>query len=166
MTDVPMMPVHGEPPPWHSGDPHPAPARGSVPLSTLWFGVVGGPAAWSVQTLVSTAIASHACFPNLTPVSSPAIGGLRGITFAVSVVALLLCVASVLVAWRTWWRTREEHQSKSGRAQEHSPETALAETGEGRTRFMALSGVLTSITFLIVTGINTASIVVVTPCGR
>jgi hypothetical protein len=31
---------------------------------------------------------------------------------------------------------------------------------------MALSGVLTSVTFLVVTAINTASVFVVTPCGR
>jgi hypothetical protein len=146
-------------------DGHPAPARGHVPLSALWFGLAGAPAAWSVQTLVNLSLASHSCFPRLTPLASPATSGLRGIAFVVGLVALVVCVAATAVAWRTWWRTREEHQQGTGRGREHEPSSALLETGEGRTRFMALAGVLTSVTFLVVSAINTAAIFIVTPCG-
>jgi hypothetical protein len=92
-------------------------------------------------------------------------GGLRGIAFVVSLAALAVCVAATGVAVRMWWRTREEHQQGTGRGRQHRPSAALLETGEGRTRFMALAGVLTSVTFLVVSAVNTAAIFLVSPCG-
>lgn len=148
-----------------SSEGHPAPERGRVPLSLLWFGFLGGPAAWSVQALVNTSLAAHACYPHLTPLAAPIARGLRGLTFAVGVAAVAVCVAAAVVAWRTWSRTRGEHQQGSGRGREHEPSSALLETGEGRTRFMALAGVLTSLTFLVVTVADAAAILLVTPCG-
>ena len=144
---------------------HPAPARGQVPLSALWFGFAGAPAAWSVQTLVNLSLSAHSCFPRLTPLASPTTGGLRGIEFGVSLAALAVCIAATSVAWRTWWRTRDEHQQGTGRGREHQPGAALLETGEGRTRFMALAGVLASVMFLAVTAANAAAIFLVSPCG-
>ncbi|HET7613755.1 MAG TPA: hypothetical protein VFK26_07490 [Gemmatimonadaceae bacterium] len=143
---------------------HPAPARGRVALSGLWFGFLAGPLGWTVQTLVDSAVASHGCFPRLSPLSTPTVGGLRGIVFAVSLAAIALCIAGAAVSWRDWTRTREEHHRGSGKASEHAQPTALLETGEGRTRFMALSGVLVSLTFLIVTIGHAASIFLVSPC--
>ena len=64
-------------------DGHPAPARRQVPLSALWFGFVGAPAAWSVQTLVNLSLTSHTCYPRLTPLLTPTTGGHRGIAFVV-----------------------------------------------------------------------------------
>ena len=134
-------------------------------LSALWFGFVGAPTAWSVQTLVNLSLTSHSCYPRLTPLSSSTTGGLRGIAFAVSLVALAVCISATFVSWRTWWRTRGEHQQGTGRGQQHQPTSALLETGEGRTRFMALAGVLASAMFLAVTAANTAAIFIVSPCG-
>jgi hypothetical protein len=148
-----------------SSEEHPAPARRDAALSALWFGFVGAPAAWSVQTLVNLSLVSHSCYPRLTPLASPATGGVRGIAFTVSLVALAVCLAAAFVSWRTWWRTREEHQRGSGRAQQHQPSSALLETGEGRTRFMALAGVLTSVTFLVVSALHMSTIFLVSPCG-
>ena len=149
-----------------SAEGHPAPARGRVPLSALWFGVVGAPAAWSVQTLVNFSLAAHSCFPHLTPLASPTLGGLRGVTFAVGLASVAVCIGATVVAWRSWWHTREEHQGGSGRGREHDPDAAALETGEGRTRFMALAGLLTSITFLVVSAVNTAAIFLISPCGQ
>lgn len=143
---------------------HPAPERSRVALAGLWFGFLAGPAAWTAQTLVDTALTSHGCFPRLVPLSSPTLGGLRGVLFVVGVVAIALCVAGGLVSWRDWMRTRDEHHSRSGKAAQHGQPAALLETGEGRTRFMALSGLLTSVTFLIVVIAHTASIFLVSPC--
>lgn len=166
MYNEQTQPAEGRPAPaTRSGDGHPAPARGDVPLSWLWFGFAGAPAAWSVQTLVNLPLAAHSCYPRLTPLTTPTTGSLRGIAFVVSLVALAMCAAATVVAWRSWWRTREEHQQRTGRGQQHEPSSALLETGEGRTRFMALAGVLTSVTFLVVSAVNTAAIFLVTPCG-
>jgi len=148
----------------HSAASHPAPARGRVRLATLAFGLFGAPAAWTVQTLVNLPVAAHGCFPRLDPLSTPATA-IGGVAFAVSVLALLVCVAATAAAWRAWTRTREEHQAGSGRGAAHDPKTAALETGEGRTRFLALAGVLTSTTFLLVSAAQLAAVFLVAPCG-
>jgi len=144
---------------------HPAPARVHVGLPALWFGLYGGPLAWSVQTLVNLPVAAHGCFPRLEPLSSPISSGVRVSVIVVSIAALALCMTAAFVAFRSWTLTREEHQSGAGSARVHAPATALTETGEGRTRFMALCGLVTSLTFLVVSLIHTASIFLVSPCA-
>lgn len=143
---------------------HPAPARAHVALAALWFGLFGGPVAWSIQTLVNLPVASHGCFPRLEPLSLPA-GNVRGVVLTVGVLALLVCASALATAIRSWSRTRHEHQRASGSASEHDPSAALAETGEGRTRFMALSGVLLSLTFLLMSLVHTAALFMVGPCA-
>jgi hypothetical protein len=145
---------------------HPAPARGQVGLGALWFGLAGGFAAWSVQTLVNLALASHACYPRLYPLAAPVVAGMRGIVFAVGLAALAVCVAAMATAWRSWARTRHEQQPATGSGQNLTPETALLETGEGRTRFLAFAGVLTSVTFLLVSVVHTTTLFLVAPCGQ
>lgn len=135
-----------------------------VGLSGLWFGFLAGPAAWTLQELADTAITSHECFPRLFPLASPSMTGMRGLLFAVSVFAILLCLAGATISWRDWTMTRTENHESTGKAVQHAHPAALLETGEGRTRFMALSGVLTSVTFLIVVIANSVSIFLVTPC--
>ncbi len=145
---------------------HPAPQRGNVALWLLWFGFLGAPLAWTFQTLANTAVASHGCYPQLFPLDKPATGGMRGILFVISIVAIVVGVAALAVSFSTWRRTKGEHQEKSGEgARQHNHSTAALETGEGRTRFMALSGVLTSIVFLIVIIAHTAAVFTVIPCG-
>ena len=143
---------------------HPAPARGTVRTGALWFGLFGGPLAWSVQTLVNLPVASHGCFPRLQPLAYP-VTSVRGIAFAVSLFALVVNIAAAFVAFRAWARTRGEHHGAAGKGSRHSPETAALETGEGRTRFMALAGVLTSITFLLLSGVHAASPFLVGACA-
>jgi hypothetical protein len=144
---------------------HPAPARGRAGLPALWFGLFGAPVAWAVQTLVNLPIAAHACFPALEPHATPVVAGLRGMVFGVSLAALVVAALATAVAWRSWSRTREEHQASSGSGARHDRSTAALETGEGRTRFMALAGLMTSVTFLLVSGAHLATLFFVYPCG-
>ena len=144
---------------------HPAPQRVRVALASLWFGIFGGPVAWSIQTLVNTPVAAHGCFPRLEPLDKPVIGSVSGIAFVVSLFAIVACLAALGVSVRTWSRTRAERQESAGSGRQHDPGTALAETGEGRTRFMALCGVLASLTFLVLVVIHAASIFLVSPCA-
>jgi hypothetical protein len=144
---------------------HPAPERSRVPVRMLWFGLFGGPVAWSVQTLVNLSLASHACYPQLFPLDAPTTGGLRGIVFVVSILAVLVSSAAAVSAWRAWQFTRHEHQQASGKADQHRAETAALETGEGRTRFMALAGVLMSTTFVLVALVHLSTVFLITPCG-
>jgi len=155
--------ANGAAPPAEAG--HPAPERAHVRTAVLWFGLFGGPAAWSIQTLVNLPLASHACYPQLFPLDAPATGGLRGIVFVVSILALLVSAAAAVSAWRAWRLTRHEHQQSSGKANEHRTEAAALETGEGRTRFMALAGLLTSMTFLLVSLVHLSTVFLVSPCA-
>ena len=145
---------------------HPAPERHRVTPAALWFGLLGAPVAWSIQTLVNLPVSSHACFPRVMPLQAPATGALRGILFVVSIAAIIVGVAALAAATRGWRATRHEHQSGTGKGSEHDRGTALAETGEGRTRFMAAAGVITSLTFLLVSTMHAAVVFVVVPaCG-
>lgn len=149
-----------------SADEHPAPERHRVTPVALWFGLLGAPAAWSAQTLANLSISSHACFPRMTPLEAPATGALRGILFVVCIAAIIVGVAALAAATRGWRLTRQEHQSVAGKGSQHDQGTALAETGEGRTRFMAAAGVLTSLTFLFVSVAQTAVVFLIAPpCG-
>ena len=145
---------------------HPAPARGSVATWTLWFGFLGAPLGWTLQTLANTAVASHGCYPQLSPLRRAAHGRDAGHPVRHQHRGHHCRGGGAGGIVRTWRRTSSEHQEKSGsEARQHGASTAALETGEGRTRFMALSGVLTSIVFLIVILAHTAAVFVVIPCG-
>ncbi|MBK8006991.1 MAG: hypothetical protein IPK12_24840 [Gemmatimonadetes bacterium] len=119
---------------------HPAPTRREVPLAILWLGVLLAPLAWTVQELASYAITAHACFPARDPRYTLPIGRAADWHHAVQLGAILLGVAGLALALWSWRatsaaeRTHPEHQ---------------AEVGEGRSRFMALAGLLVSGIFLL-----------------
>ena len=144
---------------------HPAPARNEVSKTLLWFGLAGAPFAWTVQTLVDLAITSHGCYPRIFPLAAPMLAGLRAIVLTVSLAALIICIAATMAAFRTWGQTRHEHQTSSGRGEQHGHAAALLETGEGRTRFLALSGLMTSVVFTIAVLAHGVSVLIVGPCG-
>ena len=117
---------------------HPAPAREQV--STFWLlaGFAIPPAAWIVEMLLGTGIASNAC---------PLTGGLRHpaafvgegkLLVAITAVCLAAAIASGLMSRHHWLQVRHEKNDS-----EHSHLTI----GEGRTRFLALAGMVNAATF-------------------
>jgi hypothetical protein len=119
---------------------HPATHRGTVPMPLLWFGLFGAALAWALQLLSNYWLFSHFCYPTVSPRATPTFGGVRLVGIVVSGVLLLVAVAALLTALRTWKRTREEaHRHRAARQR-----VEAAEVGEGRTRFMAMAGVLVS----------------------
>ena len=111
---------------------HPAPARDNVALWTLWFGFLGAPIAWSVQTLANTAVASHGCYPQLFPLSSPVTGGMRGILFGISVAAIIAALAALVLGGSgplAFDRLRDHHSGRiadaDGRLDDHAGRSAL-----------------------------------------
>lgn len=136
---------------------HPAPARHQVGRWALWFGLFGAPAAWSAQTVVNYVAASHTCYPNLYPLATPTIGhtGLTAVVVAVSILALIVALAAGVVSLASWRETRDETGGQSHWA---------LDTGEGRTRFMAMSGILLSVMFLITIIVHGAAAALTTPC--
>ncbi len=119
---------------------HPSPHRHRVRLGALIFGLCGGPAAWSVASMASVVLAQEACRPGAMPLSTPAFGGVHAALVALNGIACLVTIASGVVAYRSWIATCEEHPG-SGQT--------LLEIGEGRSRFMAMAGMLTGAGFLL-----------------
>lgn len=122
---------------------HPAPERGRVSSWRLLTALVLAPSVWAVQILCSYGLASMSCFPRYTPLQGTQVPGITVIVEIGSFVALALAGVAIWAAVTAWRRTHREHGGGG--------EEAL-DAGEGRTRFVALCGI-------IVTGLFTAAIV-------
>jgi hypothetical protein len=114
--------------------PHPSPHAGRVSGLALGLGLWLAPAAWFLQLSIDTWVASHACYPRDVPFLVPQ-SALSLVMAPVDAVALVLALAGGFIAWRSWRATRAE---KPGRGHE------LIASGEGRARFMAMAGMLTT----------------------
>ncbi len=134
---------------------HPSPARHQVSLAALWFGLFAAPVVWSLQMLVLYPVVAHGCFPRDHPLSLP-VYSTDPVVLLVSFVALVVASAAALVALRSW---------RSTRAEDHAGEDHLLETGEGRSRFMALGGMLLSGLFLFGILLNGLPFLLLGPCG-
>jgi len=136
--------------------PHPSPHRHRVLRWAMWFGLLGAPIAWSLQELVNVSLAGHACYPHDVPLALPLWPHLSGISAWVEAAAIAVCIAAGLVAFSNWRRTRDE---KPGDAHQ------LLGSGDGRARFMAMAGIMTSVLFLIGTALAALNLTAVSPCG-
>lgn len=134
---------------------HPAPAAHGVARAALWFGLFGAPLVWSLQLLVNYALVAHACYPRSEPRATPVFGGLWTFTLVASLVALAVALGAGGTAWRSWRISRHEHRGDAGES---------LEVGEGRTRFMALAGMLMSGIFLLGIVMAAIPLFLVTPC--
>lgn len=136
---------------------HPAPSRGAVSPSALWFGLFGAPAAWSIQLLIDYPLAAHACFPHIVPLRAPFMG--QGLFWTalvvVNIVAVFVSVAALVVAYRSWHATRDEAAGATHQA---------LDTGDGRTRFMAMASVMSAVLFALAAVTHGMSLLLVTPC--
>jgi Na+-driven multidrug efflux pump len=94
-------------------------------LHESFFALFGGPLAWFIQLTASFALVSQMCLR----------GGERTWTamIAVTVAACLIALLATLVSWRAYARTKDE------KAGDHRH---VLEVGSGRTRFLALWGVM------------------------
>lgn len=137
--------------------PHPSPHRKRVALLALWFGIAAAPLAWDAQLLSSVSIAGHACFPKATPLSQPMEGGLPSLLIAVNLAAIAVALCGAVVAWSSWRKTRQERPGSV-----HD----LLDVGDGRTRFMAMCGVMVSGLFVIALAFGTVTLTLVPLCGR
>lgn len=134
---------------------HPAPHQHRVSLVALIFGISAAPAAWDAQLLFSTAFSGHACYPRDVLLNNSVWPHLWAILAAISVAAIVISIAGGIVAFQSWRQTREE---KPGSGHH------LLDAGEGRTRFLAMFGVLTSALFLVATLFATAILFLVPLC--
>lgn len=135
---------------------HPAPHRGRVGRFGSWFAIVGPPLAWGTQLVVGASLAGHSCYPHDVPLAHPLWPGVVSVALAVEAVALALCLLAGWAAWRNWRRSRAERPGSGHH---------LVESGDGRTRFIAMVGMMTSGLFAVATAFAALNLVAVPPCG-
>jgi hypothetical protein len=110
---------------------HDATLRPGASQTALIFGVLGAPSAWAIQEWSKYALTSHMCYPGSVPAAAP--GWLWPLLLVIDIAALIVALAAIFVSYRIWHKARDERQGDAG---------ALAEIGEGRTRFFALWGMV------------------------
>jgi hypothetical protein len=137
---------------------HPAPHRDKVSGIESLFGLLGGPLAWFVQLCAGYIMASWPCFPleqhRIVPQSGYTWTGEAIVV--VSIAAIVVALAAFVVSRRTFNRTRDE--SRGGHQ-------GLLEVGSGRTRFLALWGMVLGAGFAIATAMTTIAFFVLPRCA-
>jgi hypothetical protein len=117
---------------------HPAPQRHRVGLLILSAALFAAPAIWGLRLVFNYALASYFCFPG--SIRHYALPGWTWPTLlGVDVLAIAIAVLAAIVSWRNWQRARHEAAS----------DAPLIEIGEGRTRFLALWGLMTGVGFAV-----------------
>jgi hypothetical protein len=135
---------------------HPAPYRDRTTLWELTFAVLAPPLAWSIHLVLNYAFASHSCFPDGTPQAAPSLRALRVLLLAVDGASLLISAIAVLIAYRAWQVSAQEMADIA---------PPLVETGEGRTRFLAVWGLLIGIGFFVAVLFDFVGLWILPPCG-
>jgi mono/diheme cytochrome c family protein len=124
---------------------HPAPHRHRVSSWLTGLILAGPPAAWVIQMTAGEFLSAGGCkaFP------------VRPVLLIISGICFIAASLASIPAWRQWRRTRHE-----------KTDDKPIETGEGRTRFLALLGLLESGLFslaIIITAIALAGTPACTP---
>lgn len=137
---------------------HPAPHGGMAGGWSLALGLFAAPAAWLVQLLIDYGFTSLACFPREHPLSAPAPGWGWAWTASagVNIAALLVALAGAAACFRIWRRSRAEWPGSHG---------ALLDAGEGRTRFLAVTGFWAGIWFALAILFDTIAVFEIPLCG-
>jgi hypothetical protein len=138
-----------------SETPHPAPHRTRARLFWLWFGIFAAPLAWNLQLLIGSAVSGHVCYPALDPLGPQAGGQFPWQMGVVDVLCIVVALVALAVSVVHWRRVHEEKQGGGGH---------LLDQGEGRTRFMAMLGILNSLLFLVALLFASAHLFFFPPC--
>lgn len=123
-----------------AADTHPSPHRARTSLTRLLYGLIAAPMAWVISQVASSTLAQEACFPKTEPLASPAFDGAHLLQFALLGAAFVISASGAWVAYTSWRQTRQEAEGDTH---------LMLSAGEGRSRFMALAGLLTSVGFLV-----------------
>jgi hypothetical protein len=139
-------------------DEDPAPhAHHVTPLATL-FGLFGGPSAWFVQLCGGYALATEPCFLGGVWLVEPA-GRLEWTwpaMIALMVAAVTAAVVAFMFSWGAYMRTQHEVLGD---------ERHLTETEAGRTRFLALWGMVLGMGFALATAITAVAFITLPRCA-
>ena len=121
---------------------HPSPLRDRVSPWLLSLALFAAPAAWFIQLNISVLLGMNRCSGLREDAASSLVtGGL----VAVGLAALLIVLLALWAAARSWNLSRSEADGGH-----HSALTS----GHGRTRFLALAGLIANSMFLIAVGFS------------
>ena len=126
-------------------------------LATLWFGLLGGPIAWTLQLLIDYPLVAHYCFPDAARRIVPTIDSLHLIVSIVSVLALAGAVAALVTALRSWRVSGGDFGGERAQLTEAAPPP-------GRVRFMSLGGILVSSLTIVGIVIHGGFVILLAPC--
>lgn len=129
----------------------------TVGLAPLWFGLLGGPVAWTLQLLIDYPLVAHYCFPDAARRIVPTIDSLHLLVSIVSLLALAVAIAALLAASRNWRGSGGEFGSERSELTEAAPPP-------GRVRFMALGGILASSLTIVGIVIHGGFVLALAPC--
>ena len=151
-TVPPRPPVQVSTP---EGPGHPAPARHGVSSRRLFFGIFGGPAAWSIQLLANYALVEWRCAPRLAGAPVPSLGPTGTALLLLGAAAVGVTLAAFVVAFSVWRSSAGEVQGGVVHA---------LDAGEGRTRFMGLAGVAMSALFFVACAVTLVTTLLLPRC--
>jgi hypothetical protein len=117
---------------------HPAPHRHLVSFLRLLFGATAAPIFWLGQLMLGFSVTAWACYGGDHP-TAPALAPLHAALAAFDGIAITAAAAGGIVAYASW---------RSLRGEKPGGHEAALETGEGRARFLALWGIMSSAIFL------------------
>jgi len=120
----------------------PAPEVRQPRFLWLLFGCSAAPLAWLGHVMLAYGVTAHVCYPADHPVAASA-NWLFALLIFVDLVSLALCLAGAWVSWRIW---------------------LLVRGGEGRNRFLALWGLMSSLWFFVAVLFNVIASLTVPPC--
>lgn len=118
---------------------HPAPDRDKVSFWALMFGCCAAPIFWLGQLTLGYWVSAQVCYGSDHPTVTTMPGTLHTALIAFDVVAIVAALAGGIVSFGTWRATQNEKKGGAYKA---------LHTGEGRARFMALWGIMSSLWFL------------------
>lgn len=128
--------------PLTTGVDHPAPQRGNAVPGLTIVGLLAAPVAWFLQLLISYGLQGDTCRGLVPSLLSASWGTRPSLAVAVEAIAAVVCAFGLGAAARNWRLTRNE-----GPGDHH----AALSSGHGRTRFLALCGIIGSAIFLLAT---------------
>jgi hypothetical protein len=121
----------------------PAPEAREYRFLWLLFGVVAAPLAWLGQLMLAYGVTAYVCYPGDHPRELAAGEPLFAVLIVSDLVALAVCACGGWVAWRGWSRVV---------------------SGEGRNRFLALWGLMSSLWFFAAISFNVIASLIVPLC--
>ncbi len=136
----------------------PAPQGERAGSGQIAFAIVAAPLAWLILVCAGEALASEPCFPYGHRYAAP-LAGLHWTwpaLIALLIAGVVAAIAAFVVSWRIYRATRSEEGGRPA---------GLLDEGAGRTRFMALWGLLYSAGFCVATLFSVASYIALPRCG-